>query len=166
MGVVTINLADIALSAKQNLIKKSYVYIDDKQWNDLLLKEFWNLFEERTELCHKALRLRYERIAQITSDAAPLLWQHGAFARLDKHESVKSLLHGGYSTLSLGYAALYECVKYMTGKSHTDGAEGEAFGLEVMQRLNDTCAQWKHEIIDMDKAIIINDDEDFELDVK
>lgn len=142
-GVVTINLADIALSAKQNLIKKSYVYIDDKQWNDLLLKEFWSLFEERTELCHKALRLRYERIAQITSDAAPLLWQHGAFARLDKHESVKSLLHGGYSTLSLGYAALYECVKVMTGHSHT--GKGKDFGLQVMQKLNDKCAQWKKE---------------------
>ena len=105
--------------------------------------EFWKLFEERTELCHKALRLRYERIAQITSDAAPLLWQHGAFARLDKHESVKSLLHGGYSTLSLGYAALYECVKAMTGYSHT--GKGKEFGLQIMQKLNDKCAQWKKE---------------------
>ena len=125
MGVVTINLADIALSSKGDI------------------DEFWKLFEQRTELCHKALRLRYERIAQITSDAAPLLWQHGAFARLDKHESVKSLLHGGYSTLSLGYAALYECVKYMTGMSHTGG--GKVFGLQVMQKLNDKCQQWKAE---------------------
>ena len=111
MGVVTINLADIALSALK-LAK-------DGAPTEEVYNEFWRLFEERTELCHKALRLRYERIAQITSDAAPLLWQHGAFARLDKHESVKSLLHGGYSTLSLGYAALYECVKAMTGYSHT-----------------------------------------------
>ena len=141
MGVVTINLADIALSAKKACIEKAYVYIDDNQWYNLQLKEFWKLFEERTELCHKALRLRYERIAQITSDAAPLLWQHGAFARLDKHESVKKLLHGGYATLSLGYAALYECVKAMTGASHT--GEGKEFGLEVMQKLNDKCQQWK-----------------------
>lgn len=141
MGVVTINLADIALSARKACIEKAYVYIDDNQWHNLELKEFWRLFEERTELCHKALRLRYERIAQITSDAAPLLWQHGAFARLNKHESVKSLLHGGYSTLSLGYAALYECVKAMTGESHTAG--GKEFGLEVMQKLNDKCQQWK-----------------------
>ena len=141
MGVVTINLADIALSARKACIEKAYTYIDDEQWYNLQLKEFWKLFEERTELCHKALRLRYERIAQITSDAAPLLWQHGAFARLDKHESVKKLLHGGYATLSLGYAALYECVKAMTGASHT--GEGKEFGLEVMQKLNDKCQQWK-----------------------
>ena len=134
-GVVTINLADIALSALK-LAK-------DGAPTEEIYNEFWRLFEERTELCHKALRLRYERIAQITSDAAPLLWQHGAFARLDKHESVKSLLHGGYSTLSLGYAALYECVKAMTGYSHT--GKGKEFGLQVMQKLNDKCAQWKKE---------------------
>ena len=134
-GVVTINLADIALSALK-LAK-------DGAPTEEVYNEFWRLFEERTELCHKALRLRYERIAQITSDAAPLLWQHGAFARLDKHESVKSLLHGGYSTLSLGYAALYECVKAMTGYSHT--GKGKEFGLQVMQKLNDKCAQWKKE---------------------
>ena len=134
-GVVTINLADIALSALE--LAKHGAPTEE------VYAEFWKLFEERTELCHKALRLRYERIAQITSDAAPLLWQHGAFARLDKHESVKSLLHGGYSTLSLGYAALYECVKAMTGHSHT-GA-GKEFGLQVMQQLNDKCAQWKKE---------------------
>ena len=134
-GVVTINLADIALSALE--LAKHGAPTEE------VYAEFWKLFEERTELCHKALRLRYERIAQITSDAAPLLWQHGAFARLDKHESVKSLLHGGYSTLSLGYAALYECVKAMTGHSHT--GEGKEFGLQVMQKLNDKCAQWKKE---------------------
>lgn len=143
MGVVTINLADIALSAKKACIEKAYTYVDEEQWKSLELREFWELFEERTELCHKALRLRYERLAKITSDAAPLLWQHGAFARLNKHESVKPLLHGGYSTLSLGYAALYECVKAMTGESHTAG--GKEFGLEVMQRLNDKCSKWKAE---------------------
>ena len=125
LGVVTINLADIALSSGRDYNK------------------FWELFEERTELCHKALRIRWERLSKITSDAAPLLWQHGAFARLDKHESILPLLKGGYSTLSLGYAALYECVKYMTGHSHTDNGIGKEFGLEVMQKLNDKYNQWK-----------------------
>ena len=124
-GVVTINLADIALSSKGNF------------------DVFWQLFEERTELCHKALRIRWKRLSKITSDAAPLLWQYGAFARLDKHESILPLLKGGYSTLSLGYAALYECVKYMTGHSHTDNGIGKDFGLKVMQKLNDKCNQWK-----------------------
>ena len=134
-GVVTINLADIALSALK--------LDEDGAPTEEVYNEFWRLFEERTELCHKALRLRYERISKITSDAAPLLWQHGAFARLEKHESVKPLLHGGYSTLSLGYAALYECVKAMTGYSHT--GKGKEFGLQVMQKLNDKCKQWKAE---------------------
>ena len=124
-GVVTINLPDIALSSGRNLTK------------------FWELFEERTELCHKALKLRHERIAGITSDAAPILWQYGAFSRLAPGESVHPLLHGGYSTLSLGYAGLYECVKYMTGYSHT--GEGKDFALEVMKKLNDKCAQWKQQ---------------------
>ena len=124
-GVVTINLADIALSSHGDFDK------------------FWELFDERTELCHRALQIRHERIASITSDAAPILWQHGALARLEKGESVHRLLHGGYSTLSLGYAALYECVKYMTGKSHTDGAEGEKFALEVMKALNAKTNLWR-----------------------
>lgn len=124
-GVVTINLADIALSSKKDM------------------DTFWKLFEERTELCHRALRIRYERLNSITSDAAPLLWQHGAFARLKKGESISKLLTDGYMTLSLGYAALYECVYYMTGVSHTDEKVGKPFGLEVMQRLNDKCNQWK-----------------------
>lgn len=123
-GVVTINLADIALSSGKDFDK------------------FWKLFEERTELCHKALRIRHERLKSITSDAAPLLWQHGAFARLDKGESVSELLYHGYSTISLGYAALYECVKYMTDHSHTDEI-GKKFAMEVMQALNDKCNQWK-----------------------
>jgi len=125
-GVVTINLADIALSANGDIDK------------------FWKLFEKRTELCHKALQIRYKRLSRITSDAAPLLWQHGAFARLKKGESIEPLLKNGYATFSLGYAALYECVKVMTGESHTQN-KGKIFGLEVMQKLNDKCNQWKNE---------------------
>ena len=106
---------------------------------------FWSIFEERIELCHKALKARHERLENTPSDVAPILWQHGAFARLKKGETINELLHNGYSTLSLGYAGLYECVKYMTGHSHTDGGVGEKFGLEVMQFLNDKCTQWKEE---------------------
>ena len=124
-GVVTINLIDAALSSGKNIEK------------------FWKLMDERLEICHRALRIRHERLAKATSDVAPILWQHGALARLKKGESIHPLLHGGYSTISLGYAGLYECVKYMTGKSHTDGTEGEKFGLEVMQKLNDKCKEWK-----------------------
>lgn len=124
-GVVTINLPDIALSSDGDMDK------------------FWQLFEERTELCHKALRLRHERLLGTPSDVAPILWQYGALARLDKGETIDKLLYGGYSTISLGYAGLYECVKYMTGHSHTDGDIGEKFGLEVMQALNNKCNQWK-----------------------
>ena len=124
-GVVTINLPDIALSSDGDINK------------------FWKLFEERTELCHKALRIRHERLLGTPSDVAPILWQHGALARLDKGEAIDKLLYGGFSTISLGYAGLYECVKYMTGHSHTDGDIGEKFGLEVMQALNDKCTQWK-----------------------
>ena len=126
-GVVTINLPDVALSSKGDFNK------------------FWKILNERLELCHRALQLRHERLSKATSDCAPILWQHGALARLDKGEPIHELLHHGYSTISLGYAGLYECVKYMTGHSHTDGAEGEKFGLEVMQILNDTCAVWKKE---------------------
>ena len=124
-GVVTLNLPDIALSSEGDI------------------ETFWNLFEERTELCHRALRLRHERLLGTLSDVAPILWQHGALARLEKHETIDKLLYNGYSTISLGYAGLYECVKYMTGKSHSDEGEGEAFGLQVMQALNDKCKQWK-----------------------
>lgn len=123
-GVVTINLVDVALSSGGDFDK------------------FWHLFEERTELCHKALQCRHERIALVTSDVAPILWQHGALARLPKGASIHSLLHGGYSTLSLGYAGLFECVKYMTGESHSHG-KGFDFGIKVMQALNDKCAKWK-----------------------
>ena len=124
-GVVTINLPDIALSSGGN---------EDK---------FWELFEERTELCHKALQCRHNRLKGTRSDVAPILWQDGAYARLKKGDTIDALLYNGYSTLSLGYAGLYECVKYMTGHSHADGAEGEAFGLKVMHALNDKCSEWK-----------------------
>ena len=124
-GVVTINLPDIALSSDGDM------------------KKFWKIYDERLELCHRALQLRHERLAKANSDVAPILWQHGALARLGKGESIHDLLHGGYSTISLGYAGLYECVKFMTGKSHTDNGEGKTFGLEVMKRMNDKCKEWK-----------------------
>ena len=125
LGVVTISLPDLALSSGGDFDK------------------FWELFEERTELCHKVLRYRVDSIRGNSPDYAPILWKDGAFARLQSNESLDPLIFGGYCTISLGYAGLYECVKYMTGKSHTDEAEGEKFGLEVMQALNDKCAQWK-----------------------
>lgn len=124
-GVVTINLPDIALSSKGNM------------------DEFWKIFDERLELCHRALQARYKRLSMGVSDIAPILWQYGALARLEKGESIDKLLKNGYSTLSLGYAGLYECVKYMTGYSHT--GEGKEFGLAVMQHLNDACNKWKKE---------------------
>lgn len=124
-GVVTINLVDVALSSGKDFDK------------------FWKIYDERLELCHRALQLRHERLAHATSDVAPILWQHGALARLKKGESIHPLLHGGYSTISLGYAGLYECVKYMTDHSHTDNGVGKEFGLKVMQHLNDKCKEWK-----------------------
>ena len=124
-GVVTINLPDIALSSEKDIDR------------------FWEIFEERTELCHKALKLRHERLEGTPSDVAPILWQYGALARLKSRETIDKLLHNGYSTISLGYSGLYECVKYMTGCSHTDGNIGEEFGLTVMKALNDKCNQWK-----------------------
>ena len=123
-GVVTINLVDVALSSGGDFDK------------------FWKLFDERLELCHRALRCRHERLKGTRSDAAPILWQNGALARLKKGEPIDKLLYGGYSTISLGYAGLYECVKYMTGKSHTDPA-ATPFALQVMQTMNDYCAKWK-----------------------
>ena len=123
-GVVTINLPDVGLTA-------------DKDFD-----AFWKILDERLELCHRALQIRHKRLSKATSDVAPILWQHGALARLPKGESIHDLLHNGYSTLSLGYAGLYECVKAMTGKSHTD-PEGKEFALQVMQRLNDKCKEWK-----------------------
>ncbi len=125
-GVVTINLPDVALSSGGNIEK------------------FWKIFDERLELCHKALMCRHERLKGTRSDVAPILWQYGALARLKKGEPIDKLLYGGYSTISLGYAGLYECVKYMTGKSHTDPA-ATPFALSVMQYLNDACKKWKAE---------------------
>ncbi len=123
-GVVTINLVDVALSSGANREK------------------FWEVFEERLELCHRALLCRHERLKGTLSDAAPILWQYGALARLEKGEPIDKLLYGGYSTISLGYAGLYECVKYMTGKSHTD-PEATPFALEVMEYMNAKCREWK-----------------------
>lgn len=133
-GVVTINLVDVALSADKD--------------EEL----FWKIFDERLELCHRALQIRHKRLAKATSDVAPILWQHGALARLGKGESIHELLHGGYSTISLGYAGLYECVKFMTGHSHTDNGKGKEFALEVMQKLNDKCKEWK-EAENMDYSV-------------
>ena len=133
-GVVTINLVDVALSSDKDM--------------DL----FWKLMDERLELCHRALQARHKRLSKVTSDVAPILWQHGALARLGKGESIHELLHHGYSTISLGYAGLYECVKFMTGHSHTDNGKGKEFGLNVMRRLNDACKKWKEEE-DMDYSV-------------
>ncbi|MCI9039478.1 MAG: anaerobic ribonucleoside-triphosphate reductase [Clostridia bacterium] len=124
-GVVSINLVDVALSSGKDQ------------------KKFWDIYEERLELCHKALQVRHERLSKVTSDIAPILWQHGALARLPKGASLEPLLHNGYSTISLGYAGLYECVKYMTDKSHTDNGEGKDFAVQVMQKMNDKCQEWK-----------------------
>ena len=123
-GVVTINLVDVALSSGGNFDK------------------FWKIFDERLALCHRALQARHKRLLGTPSDAAPILWQYGALARLKKGEKIDKLLFGGYSTISLGYAGLYECVKYMTGKSHTD-AGAKPFALSVMQHMNDKCSEWK-----------------------
>lgn len=133
-GVVTINLVDVALSSDKDM--------------DL----FWQLMDERLELCHRALQARHKRLSKVTSDVAPILWQHGALARLGKGESIHELLHHGYSTISLGYAGLYECVKFMTGHSHTDGGKGKEFGLQVMKKLNEACKKWK-EAEDIDYSV-------------
>ena len=124
-GVVTINLPDVALSSDKNE------------------ETFFKIFDERLELCHRALQIRHKRLSKATSDVAPILWQHGALARLPKGASIHDLLHNGYSTISLGYAGLYECVKYMTGHSHTDNGIGKEFAIKVMKRMNDKCKEWK-----------------------
>ena len=133
-GVVTLNLVDVALSSDKDM------------------DSFWKILDERLEVCHRALQCRHKRLSRVTSDVAPILWQHGALARLEKGESIHELLHHGYSTISLGYAGLYECVKYMTGHSHTDNGEGKEFGLQVMQKLNDACKEWK-EAEDIDYSV-------------
>lgn len=124
-GVVTINLADVGLSANKDF--------------DL----FWNILEDRLELCHRMLQIRHKRLKGIKSDVAPILWQNGALARLQKGETIDNLLYDNYSTISLGYAGLYECVKSMTDHSHTDNGIGEEFGLKIMQKLNDKCNEWR-----------------------
>ena len=124
-GVVTLNLVDIACSSGGDMTK------------------FWKIFDERLDLCYRALMCRHNRLKGTLSDAAPILWQHGALARLKKGEKIDRLLFDGYSTISLGYAGLYECTKYMTGMSHTDDNGGKEFALQVMQYLNDACAKWK-----------------------
>jgi len=126
-GVVTINLPDVALSSEGDF------------------DAFWKIFDERLELCHKALQVRHKRLAAVTSDVAPILWQYGALARLGKGESIHELLHHGYSTISLGYAGLYECVKYMTGNSHTDNGCGHELAIKIMKHLVDACNKWKAE---------------------
>ena len=126
-GVVTLSLPDVALSSGGDVNK------------------FWDIFEERCELCHRALLIRHNRLKGTPSDVSPILWQHGAIARLKEGETIDKLLYGGYSTISLGYAGLYECVKYMTGHSHTDDGIGKGLGLEIMQKLNDKCEQWNKE---------------------
>ena len=133
-GVVTINLPDVALTSGKDM------------------ELFWKIFDDRLELCHRALQIRHKRLSKVTSDVAPILWQHGALARLEKGESIHELLHHGYSTISLGYAGLYECVKYMTGVSHTDNGKGKEFALEVMQKMNDKCREWK-EAEDIDYSV-------------
>ena len=133
-GVVTLNLVDVALSSDKDM------------------DSFWKIMDDRLEVCHRALQCRHKRLSRVTSDVAPILWQHGALARLEKGESIHELLHHGYSTISLGYAGLYECVKYMTGHSHTDNGEGKEFGLKVMQKLNDACKEWK-EAEDIDYSV-------------
>ena len=125
--MVTINLPDVAFSSHGNF------------------EEFWKILDERCELCHRGLKVKVDRLDRVTSDIAPIMWQHGALARLGKGERLHDILYHGYATVSLGYAGLYECVKYMTGHSHSDEGIGEEFGLKVMQFLNDKCAQWKQE---------------------
>lgn len=124
-GVVTINLPYIALLSGGDIDK------------------FWEVFEDYLEMCHRALRCRHERLLGTPSDVAPILWQYGAIARLKKGEKIDKLLYGGYSTISLGYAGLYECTRYMTGESHTEPTIGVPFAISVMQKMNDKCAEWK-----------------------
>ena len=139
-GVVTINLPDVGLSTVKEM--ERITYVDDEQYQKRKEEIFWRIFDERLELCHRALRLRHERLLGTLSDASPIHWQYGGLARLKKGETIDKLLYGGYSTLSLGYAGLSECVKAMTGKSHTN-PEAEPFALQIMQHMNDKCEEWK-----------------------
>lgn len=139
-GVVTINLPDVGLSTIKEM--EGLTYVDDEQYQKRKEETFWRIFDERLELCHRALRLRHERLLGTLSDASPIHWQYGGLARLKKGETIDKLLYGGYSTLSLGYAGLSECVKAITGKSHTS-PQAEPFALQIMQYMNDKCEEWR-----------------------
>ena len=141
-GVVTINLVDVGLTAVNNLVSKGARHLDENQLKHDTLDEFWSVLDERLELCHKALRCRHERLKGTLSDTCPILWQHGALARLNKGETIDRLLYDGYSTISLGYAGLWECVYALIGKKLTE-YEGKELGLEIMRKLNEYTAKWK-----------------------
>ena len=141
-GVVTINLVDVGLTAVNNLVSKDLTHADEAQHKQYTLDEFWSVLDERLELCHKALRCRHERLKGTLSDTCPILWQHGALARLNKGETIDRLLYDGYSTISLGYAGLWECVYALIGKKLTEH-EGKELGLEIMRKLNEYTAKWK-----------------------
>ncbi len=141
-GVVTINLVDVGLTAVNNLVSKGVTNVDETQHKNDTLDEFWSVLDERLELCHKALRCRHERLKGTLSDTCPILWQHGALARLNKGETIDRLLYDGYSTISLGYAGLWECVYALIGKKLTE-YEGKELGLEIMRKLNEYTAKWK-----------------------
>ena len=141
-GVVTINLVDVGLTAVNNLVSKGVTNVDEAQHKNDTLDEFWSVLDERLELCHKALRCRHERLKGTLSDTCPILWQHGALARLNKGETIDRLLYDGYSTISLGYAGLWECVYALIGKKLTEH-EGKELGLEIMRKLNEYTAKWK-----------------------
>lgn len=141
-GVVTINLVDAGLTAVNNLVSKDLTHADEAQHKQYTLDEFWSVLDERLELCHKALRCRHERLKGTLSDTCPILWQHGALARLNKGETIDRLLYDGYSTISLGYAGLWECVYALIGKKLTEH-EGKELGLEIMRKLNEYTAKWK-----------------------
>lgn len=141
-GVVTINLVDVALSAKKKVLDAQLTITSNKQENEILQQLFWEIFDERLELCHKALRIKHQNLKGTISNVSPIHWQYGAIARLEKGEKIDKLLEGGYSTISLGYAGLYECCLAMFGKSHTD-KDVKPFALKVMQHLNDKCDEWK-----------------------
>lgn len=141
-GVVTINLVDVALSAKKEMEDKAFS--DEDEYNDILFSRFWEILDERLELCHRGLQQRHQRLRGTLSDVSPIHWQFGGLARLKKGETIDELLYNGYSTISLGYAGLYECVIAMTGKSHTD-PEAKPFALDIMKKMNAMCKQWREE---------------------
>ena len=144
IGVSTINLADVALSAEKEIVDRGFTIVDSKQLQKMKEDIFWELMDERTELCHTVQKIRAERLSNTKAEVAPILWCDGALARLKPEDTLDPLIHNGYCTSSLGYAGLYECVKVMTGESHTQ-PNGKKFGLRVMQFLNDQCNKWKEE---------------------